>query len=252
MVKRALLIGINYKGTNQQLYGCIDDVINIKKVLIEHYGFTESDITMMTDDSAPHNKPTKVNMNKAINDLVVSGAGELYFHYSGHGSRLSGPSRFNNNITTLTGDNGQSTALVPLDWQRAGFISDKDLYTNLVSKVKGNQKLWCVFDCCNSGTGLNLRWVLTPNGLVKGGNYAPSLGPVVLLSASKDNQTASEVAGKGALTTALIAVLAQHNYQITCDRLLPAVVSYIRDNKISVQECIMTFGNYQGVDYPWL
>ena len=36
--KRALLIGINYSGS-AQLYGCIQDVIQLQGVLIDAYGF---------------------------------------------------------------------------------------------------------------------------------------------------------------------------------------------------------------------
>ncbi|KAJ2241885.1 Ca(2+)-dependent cysteine protease, partial [Coemansia sp. RSA 455] len=48
--KRALLIGINYFGTKHMLKGCINDVHNIKKFIIEHFGFKESDMVILTDD----------------------------------------------------------------------------------------------------------------------------------------------------------------------------------------------------------
>jgi hypothetical protein len=39
--KRALLIGINYFGSPNQLNGCINDVHNIKGFLIQRFGFKE-------------------------------------------------------------------------------------------------------------------------------------------------------------------------------------------------------------------
>jgi hypothetical protein len=39
--KRALLIGINYIGSSNQLNGCINDVANIKSFLIQRFDFKE-------------------------------------------------------------------------------------------------------------------------------------------------------------------------------------------------------------------
>jgi hypothetical protein len=39
--KRALLIGINYFGSPNQLNGCINDVHNIKGFLLQRFGFKE-------------------------------------------------------------------------------------------------------------------------------------------------------------------------------------------------------------------
>ena len=53
--KRALLIGINYTNDkNNELFGCINDVNNIKNRLLTN-GFNDSDITILTDftDSKP-------------------------------------------------------------------------------------------------------------------------------------------------------------------------------------------------------
>ena len=41
MNKAALLIGINYKNTNHELNGCINDVKDVKQVLISQYSFNK-------------------------------------------------------------------------------------------------------------------------------------------------------------------------------------------------------------------
>ena len=38
-MKKALLIGINYTGTANELNGCINDVMNMKTALIDKYEF---------------------------------------------------------------------------------------------------------------------------------------------------------------------------------------------------------------------
>ena len=47
MAKIALLIGINYEGTNAELRGCINDIENTKKVIEERLGYDE--VQLMTD-----------------------------------------------------------------------------------------------------------------------------------------------------------------------------------------------------------
>ncbi len=56
MAKKALLIGINYIGTNVQLTGCINDINNISNVLTK----LKYSCTCLTDQS--NVKPTKTNI----------------------------------------------------------------------------------------------------------------------------------------------------------------------------------------------
>ena len=55
MSKFALLIGINYKGTSNELNGCINDVMNMRDVLIKHFGYLAvdpiNDITLIIKKS---------------------------------------------------------------------------------------------------------------------------------------------------------------------------------------------------------
>ena len=59
--KKALLIGINYIGTSNELFGCINDVHSITE-RIKLNGFTN--ITTLTDLTT--NKPTKDNICESI------------------------------------------------------------------------------------------------------------------------------------------------------------------------------------------
>lgn len=65
--RKALLIGINYFGTNHQLNGCINDAMNMRQYLAQDRGFSANhhDMVIMTD--APENRgtpfePTGANM----------------------------------------------------------------------------------------------------------------------------------------------------------------------------------------------
>ena len=65
--KKALLMGINYIGSQYQLNGCISDVNSIKERLLKQ-GFIDSNINILTDNTSI--KPTKTNILSAFKDLL--------------------------------------------------------------------------------------------------------------------------------------------------------------------------------------
>lgn len=86
--KRAILIGINYKGQQGELRGCHNDVGNIKQYLIKAQGFAESDMLILMDNGVNHS-PTRANITDSFSRICsYSNAGDVVFiHYSGHGGR---------------------------------------------------------------------------------------------------------------------------------------------------------------------
>jgi hypothetical protein len=150
MTKKALLIGINYRGSSAELKGCIQDVQHIKFFLLNHCGYAPQNITVITDDS-PIN-PTRKNMEFHMSQFTkntVSGD-TLFLHYSGHGS----------SIRDRTGDEADSKdeVLVPLDYSTAGVITDDWININLIQKVPKNVTLYGIIDCCNSGSMFDLKF----------------------------------------------------------------------------------------------
>ena len=90
--KKALIIGINYYGTDHELGGCINDALNVREFLVQDRGFSPSshDMVVMTD--APENEgtpfyPTGANMLAAFRWLTsYNEAGDcVWLSYSGHG-----------------------------------------------------------------------------------------------------------------------------------------------------------------------
>jgi metacaspase-1 len=82
MKKLALLVGINdYQGVND-LQGCINDVTNVRSVLKTYFGFTNSEIRVLTD-----NRATKKNILLRLDKMVKTAVNGDYlvFHFSGHG-----------------------------------------------------------------------------------------------------------------------------------------------------------------------
>lgn len=124
MAKKAVLIGINYPGTKAELRGCVNDVRRMHKCLVERYGFSEEDITILIDTDESSTQPTGKNIRRALADLVGSAdSGDvLVVHYSGHGTRLPAE-------TGEDDDTGYDECIVPCDMNLiTGEFNQIDLY----------------------------------------------------------------------------------------------------------------------------
>ncbi len=150
MVKKALLIGINYINSEYQLDGCINDIHNINKFLINYCGYLPENIRILTEKSDI--LPNKSNIIEQINWLIkdVEENDTLLFYYSGHGSYSKDKNKDESDK--------RDEQIIPLDVDEKGEISDDWLYSNFASKVPKNANLWCFFDCCHSGTALDLTY----------------------------------------------------------------------------------------------
>lgn len=150
MVKKALLVGINYKGTDAELRGCINDIRNMQNILINNCEYSQDNIRVLTEEHQI--KPTRKNMETHIEWLVSNciPGDTLVFYYSGHGA----------NVDDRNGDetDKKDEVLVPLDYEKNGVITDDWLYQNMVCKIPTGVKLWGFTDCCHSGTMVDLRY----------------------------------------------------------------------------------------------
>jgi metacaspase-1 len=83
-MKRAILIGINYKGQQGQLSGCHNDANNMGDYLERVHGFSKSNMLILMDDGVQHS-PTKQNILNAFERITqYSQSGDVVFlHYSG-------------------------------------------------------------------------------------------------------------------------------------------------------------------------
>ncbi|OBZ91369.1 Metacaspase-1B [Choanephora cucurbitarum] len=164
--KRALLIGINYFGSQNQLNGCINDVHNMKAFLTEGHGFREEDMVILTDDQEdPKFIPTKQNILSAMQWLVSDAREDdsFFFHFSGHGGR----------VEDLDGDedDGYDETIYPVDHEQyegeSGQIVDDQMHEIMVRPLPRGARLTCIFDSCHSGTALDLPYVYSTQGVIK-------------------------------------------------------------------------------------
>jgi uncharacterized caspase-like protein len=140
-VKRALLIGINRYVAVPSLKGAVNDVMTMKEVLIQRWGFDAANIAMLIDEQA-----TRDHMMAALETIVRDSNSEdtVYIHYSGHGSQ----------VQDLNGDeeDGLDETLVPQNGRTPGVrdIVDDEL-AELLAKLRSRNVL-IVLDSCHSGT----------------------------------------------------------------------------------------------------
>jgi uncharacterized caspase-like protein len=247
--KYALLIGINYNGTDNQLYGCINDINNIKQILINQYGYLEQNIVALTDDLSNNiiNSnlfPTNNNIiNQFTNLLKKAQPGDqLVFAYSGHGSYI-----FDKNNDELTKRNNDSV-LVPLDslTNYNKLIVDDQIKQIINTNLKSGVELFAIIDSCNSGTVFDLRfnYLDSDNGNKTTINNKEIITPskVVMISGCTDKQTSADdefidnsgnIIYAGALTYTFLNILKKSNYQISYLNLLKEIRTNLKQNRYS-------------------
>jgi hypothetical protein len=199
--KKALLIGINYTGTSNELFGCINDTSLIKERITKQ-GF--NDINIITD--LTNKKATRNNILEEFKKLLTnSQIGDLlFFLYSGHGSYT-----IDRNGDEL---DGRDELIISCDLQ--GIIDD-ELKSIIQTYLKPNVTLFAMFDSCFSGSVLDLKYQfmdsLNYDKFTENSKQLETLGNVFMISGCTDNQTSADSVfnnkPNGAMTWALLESL---------------------------------------------
>eukprot|EP00386_Alphamonas_edax_P011141 GDKI01035444.1.p1 GENE.GDKI01035444.1~~GDKI01035444.1.p1 ORF type:complete len:370 (-),score=115.02 GDKI01035444.1:55-1164(-) len=158
--RKSVLIGINYFGQKPgELRGCHNDVETIKRFITKQ-GFPsnpQQQKVLLDGKGDPTTEPTRDNIIAAMKWLVSGAkAGDvLYMHYSGHGGSLKDDN----------GDeaDGRDETMVPVDYKEKGQIRDDLIYDILVRALPAGVRLTVIFDCCHSGTLMDLPYVFKAN-----------------------------------------------------------------------------------------
>jgi len=155
--RRALFIGINYFGQRGELKGCINDVHNIKRSLLQNFGLDE--FRVLTDDQKEAGGiPTRANILAGFRWLRAGAkAGDsLILHYSGHGGSIKD--------TDGDEEDGMDETMIPVDHKKAGIIVDDEIHDVLVRGLPKGVRLTAIIDCCHSESMLDLPYTYNVNG----------------------------------------------------------------------------------------
>ena len=268
--RTALLVGINYRGTENELNGCYNDVVNVSQYLRSVLGYAPGAISVLTDGNRgaafPASvAPPRLNILAGMAALVAGmvAGDEAVFHFSGHGTL----------IRDRNGDeaSGLDSCLCPLDYNApasagGGVVTDDEIRALLVNRVPRGARLYVILDCCHNGTGCDIRykyedfsvllrppsartsavWRTQQKSFVQG-KYTDTAGEVYMISGCRDEQTSADAyinnAFAGALTYAIFAILRANQASIrtySWSALLRDLRYFMRVNKYDQIPQIMT------------
>ncbi|KAJ7137203.1 caspase domain-containing protein [Mycena epipterygia] len=207
--RRALCIGINYRGQSHELRGCVNDAKHIFSFLVRYAGYRPEDIVVLTDDS-PHARaqPTRQNMIDAMHWLVKRAQPHdaLFFHYSGHGGQTP----------DLDGDEVDG-----YDDGACASFGEKRTYLFILDVSQVNPlPPGCRLTSCHSGTVLDLPYSYDHHGRIKGLKITPQAlarkttpADVISLSGCKDDQTSADTFIDGEAVGAASHMRPNQSYQ---------------------------------------
>lgn len=252
------MIGINYESVPiATLAGCISDAERIHSFLIEK-DYPESSILLLTDKSGVKSSrlPNKENILKAFRWLLSAapasdfenesswdtqkGPVKHFFHYSGHGSQV----RDSND--TIRG--GFDDTICPLDIMSVGQILDTEIRTQLVDKIRSDSSMYCTFDCCHSGTIMDLPFVYKTRtkGIEKCGKTSEPKAEILCLSACFDSQTSADLCINNVntgITTAAFLYCMSLSGDLTYRVLIDTVREFATTNHIFSQQATLSFSH---------
>jgi hypothetical protein len=232
-------VGINYTGTVNELYGCINDTKNVQDLLKNKYNFTN--VTLLNDETPE--KPTKQNIMKGLQTLLsnTESGDTAFFMFSGHGTCT----------TDLNNDenDGKDEVIIPIDaYSFDTCILDDELNKLIRNTLKPGAKMVALFDCCFSGTVLDLPYTY---GNPDNTKESETVGDVYMISGCTDQQTSMDtvapINGKemasGAMTFAFLTMIKE---TALMGDLVTKMQTFLKDNGYS-QRPLLSSG--KKVDY---
>jgi hypothetical protein len=150
--KYALLIGVNeyYEKPGvtggHSLKGCVNDAISMQSLLLNRFGFAQTNITTLLNARA-----TQENMTVALQNILQKGkAGDaVVFYFCGHGIYMKNPANLSDTLKK-----GYNQALCMSNLYAANLdclVKDNTLKKWFNQFVGKKMILTALFDCCFSG-----------------------------------------------------------------------------------------------------
>lgn len=216
---RALVTGINYDETDVKLNGARNDANDFANFLRQRY---PSNLTLVQLDDSQNPEglyyPTRENMAKAFRFLCSSSTLNDYnnnnytplnntstlliFYFSGHGDQKR----------DISGDEAdykdEVLCLVDKSGQIDRFLDD-DICRQYGRLLPSNTNLVTVFDCCHSGTMLDLKYTLNGSSFVSNRNTETPC-QIYYIGGTIDSLCTYEKNGRGYFTQTLLNILNRH------------------------------------------
>lgn len=152
MVKKALLVGLNYPNNDKlRLNSSYNDIELVEKYLHINENFNKDNIIKLTDKNTNVNFANYFNIIDNMKKIIDKSNSNdiLFFYFTGHGTQL-----VDKNNDEL---DSKDEAFMPADYDK--FVIGDDLFKSLFVKCPAN--ITILFDSCHSGTAIDLKYTYT-------------------------------------------------------------------------------------------
>lgn len=208
MIKRGLIVGINYTGTGNDLHGCINDAHNMAVLLLDR-GF---DVQLILEKDAT-TAGIKAGLAWLVKDLTPGDV--IVFHYSGHGSQL--PSKKE--------PDGFEEIICPIDLNWTTRVITDDTLRQVFDTVAKGVNTTLILDCCHSGDALDQSEGDSVGAIIKkiasqGGRYLTP--PTGILTKLESRELVNWSTAKDVNDSALL-IAGCHSNQTSADALIDGI-----------------------------
>lgn len=178
-MRKALIVGIDHYEHLDPLFGCVNDAYSVKAALERHSDGTKNfDVKIMTG-TGPGDILERGELKDAVAELFADESEIALFYFAGHG-HIEATGGYLCGGDTKRGDDGLSIADI----------------MKLANSSRAQNKL-VLLDSCHSGIA----------GVGAAGQFAELSDGITILTASTEEQYATEEDGAGVFTTLLVDAL---------------------------------------------
>ena len=138
--RKALIVGLTYKGTSDGLNGPLNDAKNIARILMDKFGWKQDQLLILTDGPKSNIEPTRQAILNGFDWLVKDQFkdGHFFFYFSGHACR---------------------TGLEASDAK----VTSEEIKAKLTDRIPEKGQLVSILDCCHSSFVIKYPFAYTGN-----------------------------------------------------------------------------------------
>ena len=215
-----IVIGCNYNGTRYTLNGCLNDAMDFANTIVnlaEADGINIS-LKLFLDSNGAGTYPSKNNIVNTLRSVINSTNNGTYdafiFYFAGHGIQYDD--------STSEEKDGKDESILAADGKA---ILDDELFL-LISRLNKGKEASFVFDCCHSGSMLDLPKVPMGGGSSHAGRMGVP-GNVACFSACSESGKSIEKKGRGLFTSSFCNLLRKRGLNSRITPILRSVKSYL-------------------------